>query len=71
MISNGQYPLTCEYYVLVVQSNKPYWLSDGIYLNYPCFVHSILNPASDDDSYYTAIQEDHCKDVECCFGVIK
>lgn len=63
MISKGIYPLPMEYTVGEMRRNKPYWLTDGIYPKYPCFLHSILNPANEDESYFAGRQEGRRKDI--------
>lgn len=70
-IANATYPVPCEFEIDGVVRNKPYWLSDNIYPKWPCFVHSILNPSGDDESYYAGRQEGRRKDIERAFGVLQ
>lgn len=70
-ISTGTYPLAVEFDVGTERVNKPYWLCDGIYPKYPCFLHSILNPVGDDESYFAGRQEGRRKDIERAFGVLQ
>lgn len=56
MISNGTYPFPMEYTVGRTRRDKLYWLIDSIYPKYPCFLHSILNPTDEDESYFLGRQ---------------
>lgn len=71
LMSNGEYPPACEYVIGEEKRNKPYWLSDGIYPKYPCFLHSVLNPCTKDEKYFAAVQEGRRKDIERAFGVLQ
>lgn len=51
-IANATYPLTCEYNIDNIRRNKSYWLCDGICPKAPCFLQSILNQSTDDQSYF-------------------
>lgn len=70
-IADGTYPIPCEYSIEEIRSNKLYWLCDGIYPKYPCFLHSILNPNDKEESYYASRQEGRRKDIERAFGVLQ
>lgn len=71
MISEAKNPVPCEHKVSKVVRNKPYWLCNGIYPKYPCFLHSVLNPATREELYFAARQEERRKDVERAFVALQ
>lgn len=70
-MASGEYPNRAEYTICGEKRNKPYLLADGIYPRGPLFVHSIANPATEEESMYAACQEGRRKDVERAFGVLQ
>jgi hypothetical protein len=54
----------CEY-------DRYYLLTDGIYLEWACFVQSIHLPKDAKRAYFAERQEVVSKDVERCFGVLQ
>lgn len=53
------------------QYNFVYWLADGIYPEWKCFVRTISSPISDVEVYFAEAQEALRKDVERAFGVLQ
>ena len=51
--------------------DKPYWLADGIYPNWPVFVKTIPDPQGAAKQYFAKQQEACRKDVERAFGVLQ
>ena len=49
----------------------PYWLADGIYPDYRCFVKTFHEPAGDEQKLFAKAQEAVRKDVERAFGVLQ
>ena len=70
-IANGEYPPPCEYKINGVRRNKPYWLTDGIYPDWPVFIDSIMNPSTKKQKFFAAMQEATRKDIERAFGVLQ
>lgn len=56
---------------MALKRNNPYWLSDGIYPKYSCFVQSIINPYNKNEKYYSGRQEGRRKYIERNFGVLQ
>jgi hypothetical protein len=54
----------CEY-------DRCYLFTDGIYLEWACFVQSIQLPADEKQSHFVECQEAVRKDVDHCFGVLQ
>ena len=48
-----------------------YWLADGIYPEYPCFVKTIPHPVGNKNKNFSKFQEGRRKDVERCFGILQ
>ena len=70
-ISNRTYPPPLSYVVAGQTRNVPYWLADGIYPKWPCFLHSVTNPATKKEQLLEIMQERRRKDVERAFGVLQ
>jgi hypothetical protein len=51
--------------------NQPYFLVDGIYPDYGCFVKTIEAPETEKKKYFAKRQEGIRKDVERAFGVLQ
>jgi hypothetical protein len=51
--------------------NNGYYLDDVIYSQYATFVKTILDPASEKESYFATCQEACRKDVEWEFGKLQ
>ena len=49
----------------------PYWLTDGIYPDWRCFVKTISAPIGPKQEYFASSQEAARKDVERAFGVLQ
>ena len=52
-------------------SYDPYYLADGIYPDYPIFVKTVHEPATEKERYFAKKQEALRKDVERAFGVLQ
>lgn len=48
-----------------------YWLADGIYPNWRCFMKTISAPIGEQQAFYAASQEAVRKDIERAFGVLQ
>ena len=48
-----------------------YWLADGIYPEYSCFVKTISHPFGKKAKFFAKMQEGRRKDVERCFGILQ
>lgn len=70
-MANGTYPPPVEYVINAIRRNIPYWLTDGIYPDWPVFIDSIMNPTTRKDKLFAAMQEATRKDVERAFGVLQ
>lgn len=70
-IASGTYPPPCEYIINGIRRNKPYWLTDAIYPNWPIFIATILNPATNKQKLFAKVQEAARKDIERAFGVLQ
>jgi hypothetical protein len=51
--------------------NSPYWLADGIYPDYRCFVKTFSAPIGEKQALFAKAQEAIRKDVERAFGVLQ
>ncbi len=49
----------------------PYWLVDGIYHEWECFVKAISDPTTPMQTLFTKCHESAIKDVERAFGVLQ
>ena len=47
-----------------------YWLADGIYAPYACFVKSIPKPKTRMQRFFSTSQEAKRKDIECAFRIL-
>lgn len=70
-IANGSYPPPIEYNICGQRRNVPYWMVDGIYPMWPCFLHTILEPLTAKEKMLSKGQEGARKDVERAFGVLQ
>lgn len=70
-IASGTYPPPCEYVIKGIKRNKPYWLTDAIYPNWPIFIETILDPSTNKQKFFSKLQEATRKDIESAFGVIQ
>lgn len=70
-IAKGTFPPPCEYRIVGVWRNKPYWFSDAIYPNAPFFIMSITAPFSMKDKLFVSIREAVWKDIERAFGILQ
>ncbi|CDF35116.1 unnamed protein product [Chondrus crispus] len=70
-IASGTYPPPLQYIINGQERNIPYWLVDGIYPKWPCFVHSIAEPGTPKEKLFSNRQESERKDVERAFGVLQ
>ena len=48
-----------------------YILTNGIHLQWSCFVHPIHVPQGEMKNFFTKMQKDSCKDVERAFGILQ
>ena len=53
------------------QHSVAYWLADGIYPNYACFVKTIPNPVTPMQKLFVTAQESKRKDIERAFGILQ
>lgn len=67
---NGRAP-RIRYTVNGTEYNMGYWLADGIYPEYACFVKTIPHPVGNKAKHFASIQEGRRKDVERCFGMLQ
>ncbi|KAF0736975.1 hypothetical protein Ae201684P_000701 [Aphanomyces euteiches] len=51
--------------------NYAYWLTDGIYPDYACFVKTVSNPATRMQTHFASAQEAKRKDIERAFGILQ
>ncbi|ETV69632.1 hypothetical protein H257_14654 [Aphanomyces astaci] len=51
--------------------NFPYWLADGIYPQFACFLKTYPNPSSRMQKLFASKQEAKRKDIERAFGVLQ
>jgi Plant transposon protein len=51
--------------------NYAYWLGDGIYPPYACFVKTLPNPATRMQKLFASAQEAKRKDIERAFGILQ
>ncbi len=51
--------------------DQPYWLADGIYPAFACFVKSVRAPSNPKEANFAAAQEARRKDVERMFGMLQ
>lgn len=70
-IANGSYPLPFKYNIGNEVRHVPYWLADGIYPKWPCFLHSPTEPSNMKEKLLKEKQESRRKDVERAFGVLQ
>ena len=49
----------------------PYWLGDGIYPNYHCFIKSVSSPKTAKEKLFSSMQESRRKDIERAFGILQ
>lgn len=49
----------------------PYWLVDGIYPTYACFLKSIQNPRTRMEQFFATLHEAIRKEIECAFGILQ
>ena len=70
-IANGPYPVLIEYEVAGETRYMPYWLADGIYPNWSCFVQTVSHPVTKKETQMATCQEAARKDVERAFGVLQ
>jgi len=55
----------------VAKFDKTFFLVDGIYHTYSCFVKGIKQPVDKEGKAFTAWLESACKDVEQAFEMLK
>jgi hypothetical protein len=67
---NGEI-LKCRYTSNDKDREDPYWLVDGIYPEWSCFVKTISTPQTSKMKLFAQMQESVRKDVERAFGVLK
>lgn len=60
-----------KYTVDGVEYDFTYWLADGIYPDWRCFVKTITAPIGEVEQHYAKAQEALRKDVERAFGVLQ
>lgn len=60
-----------SYNVNGIEYEFVYWLADGIYPEWRCFVKTISAPIGDVEKYFAKAQEALRKDVERAFGVLQ
>ena len=53
------------------QYSVPYWLADGIYPKYHCFVKTIASPQTRKEKLFSTMQESKRKDIERAFGILQ
>ena len=53
------------------QHSVAYWLADGIYPHYACFVKTIPNPTTRMQKLFVTAQEAKRKDIERAFGILQ
>lgn len=62
-------PILCT--IAGVQNRIPYFMSDSIYSNWPCFLHSVLKPSTLIQKLIEKFQEAFRKEVERAFGLLQ
>jgi len=67
---NGAFP-SAQYVVNGHTYNLPYFLADGIYPDWTCFVKAISQPQGEKRQLFSALQEARRKDIERLFGVLQ
>ena len=70
-IADGTYPPSMKYKISGTMRNILYWLADGIYPKWPCFVQTVSHPTTMKEKLMAASQESARKDVERAFGVLQ
>lgn len=70
-ILNGTYPPHIKYSIGIEKHNIPYWIVDGIYPNWPCFLHTVVEPVTEKEKLMAGAQEAARKDVERVFAVLQ
>jgi Plant transposon protein len=53
------------------QHSQAYWLADGIYPTYACFVKTIPKPSTRMQKHFATAQEAKRKDIERAFGILQ
>ena len=70
-IADGSYPPPLQYTIASETRNVPYWLADGIYPRWPCFIQIVTHPVTQKDKIMAHFQEVARKDEEHAFGVLQ
>ncbi len=60
-----------DFTVTCHQHSVTYWLVDGIYLTYACFVKTIPNATTRMQNFCVTAQEAKQKDIECAFSLLQ
>ena len=67
---NGTYPLPVSHNIAGETRTTPYWLADGIYPKWPCFVHTVSHPTTE-EKQMGKYQEGVRKNVERAFCILQ
>ena len=70
-IVSGTYPPPIEFTIAGVKRRIPYFMSDSIYPRWPCFLHSMSEPANLIQKLLAKCQEAFRKEVERALGVLQ
>ena len=70
-IADCTYPPPVRFEVNGESRKVPYWLADGIYPKWPCFLQTFLEPVTRKEKLLASSQEAMRKDAERAFGVLQ